>query len=284
MKTPRGGNGDEQPPSGGGPFDGVSGMPPEWGPVVIPDDPSALDAEAQVIRKEFRRDARRYRWRRRLRLSAPRNREAPSLAVPLAIMAIAVVATLISLFAVAWPGSYQGGPNGDGLSTRARPLTLPDLTLLDTDGVPVRIRDAAPAVVLLVDGCSCEAVIANLTLAVDPRLGVLVVTTPDPNASASAGPPGAGASTAPGAGAGTNPSAGPSVESTSTAPVGVRVRRLLDPAGALRASVPGLASPLPGPTAHGTLLLVSSDWAVVQVVPTTVPMSELKGDLDRLAG
>jgi hypothetical protein len=284
MKTPRGGNGDEQPPSGGGPFDGLSGMPPEWGPVVIPDDPSALDAEAQVIRKEFRRDARRYRWRRRLRLSAPRTREAPSLGVPLAIMAIAVVATLISLFAVAWPGSYQGGPNGDAVTTRARPLTLPDLTLLDTDGVPVRIRDAAPAVVLLVDGCRCEGVIANLTGTVDPRLGVLVVTTPDPNASASAGPPGAGPGGNPSAGSSPNAGSSPSARSTGTAPVGVRVRRLLDPAGALRASVPGLASPLPGPTAHGTLLLVSSDWAVVQVVPTTVPMSELKSDLDKLAG
>jgi hypothetical protein len=64
----------------------------------------------------------------------------------------------------------------------------------------------------------------------------------------------------------------------------VRLRRLLDPAGALRASVPGLPNPLPGPTAHGTLLLVTSDWAVVQVVPTTLPISELKNDLDRLAG
>jgi hypothetical protein len=294
MKTPRGGNGDEQPPGGGGPFDGLSGMPPEWGPVVIPDDASSLDDEAQVVRKEFRRDARRYRWRRRLRLSAPRNREAPSLGVPLAIMAIAVVATLISLFAVAWPGNYQGGPNGDGLTTRARPLTLPDLTLLDSDGVPVRIRDAAPAVVLLVDGCSCDGVIANLVLAVDPRVGVLVVTTPDPNASASAGPPGTGAGTgtSPSAGTGTAPSAaassGPSAGATgspsSTAPVGVRVRHLLDPAGALRASVPGLPIPLPGPAAHGTLLLVSSDWAVVRVVSTTMPMAELKADLARLAG
>jgi hypothetical protein len=286
MNTPRGGNGDEQPPGGGGPSDGLSGMPPEWGPVVVPDDASALDDEAAAVRKEFRRDARRYRWRRRLRLSTPRNREAPSLGVPLAIMAIAVVATLISLFAVAWPGNYRSGPNGDGLTTRARPLTLPDLTLLDPDGVPVRIRDAAPAVVLLVDGCRCEAVITNLTLAVDPRVGVLVVTTPDPNASASAAP-GAGSGAASGLPSGPALSGGPSARSpaspSATGQLGVRLRRLMDPAGALRASVPGLPTPLPGPTAHGTLLLVTSDWAVVRVVPTTVPLSELKEDLDRLA-
>jgi hypothetical protein len=272
MNTPRGGNGDEQPPGGGGPFDGLSGMPPEWGPVVVPDDASALVDEAAAIRKEFRRDARRYRWRRRLRLSTPRNREAPSLGVPLAIMAIAVVATLISLFAVAWPGNYEDGPGGDAVTTRARPLTLPDLTLLDSDGVPVRIRDAAPAVVLLVDGCSCERVIANLTVVVDPRVGVLVVTTPDPNASISAAPPSAPVGSA--------PAASPT---TTTSPFGIRLRRLLDPAGALRASVPGLPSPVPGPNTHGTLLLVTSDWAVVRVVPTTVPMSELKEDLDHLA-
>ena len=86
MGTPRGGNGDEQPPGGGGPFDGVSGLPPEWGPVIIPDDVSALSDESDAIRKQFRRDARRYRWRRRLRLTVPRNRESASLAVPLAII------------------------------------------------------------------------------------------------------------------------------------------------------------------------------------------------------
>jgi hypothetical protein len=250
-------------------------MPPEWGPVVIPDDASALDDEAAAIRKEFRRDARRYRWRRRLRLSTPRSREAPSLGVPLAIMAIAVVATLISLFAVAWPGNYEGGPEGDTVTTRARPLTLPDLTLLDADGVPVSIREAAPAVVLLVDGCSCERVITNLMLAVDPRVGVLVVTTPDPNVSMSAPAPGATAS-------GPAASAPASLVPTSS-PSGIRLRRLLDPAGALRAAVPGLPSPVPGPSTHGTLLLVTSDWAVVRVVPTTIPMSELKDDLDHLA-
>jgi hypothetical protein len=282
MGTPRGGNGDEQPPGGGGPFDGLSGMPPEWGPVVIPDDPSELAQEAAAVRKAFRRDARRYRWRRRLRLSAPRNREAPSLGVPLAIMAIAVVATLISLFAVAWPGGYNGSPNSDSVTTRARPLTLPDLTLRDTDGVPVRIRANVPAVVLLVDGCYCEPVIGNLALAVDPRVSVLVVSTPNPNASASAAP---GASTGPGAGSSAGPGAGgPAGSPSATAPAGVRVRRLLDPAGVLRASVPGLPGPETGTASHGVLLLVSSDWAVVRVIPSTVPINELKPDLASLAG
>ncbi|GAA1025905.1 hypothetical protein GCM10009557_01640 [Virgisporangium ochraceum] len=291
MGTPRGGNGDEQPPGGGGPFDGDSFVPPEWGPVVIPDDASALSDESAAIRKEFRREARRYRWRRRFRLTAPRRRESASLAVPLAIMAIAVVATLISLFAVAWPGGYpNGSPNADGVTTNARPLPLPDLKLRDSDGLAVPIRELAPAVIVLVDGCDCERVINNLAATVDPRVSVLVVTTPNPYASASAQP---GASAGPGIGAGPGvaggPSAGPSVSASPTQPgvsasPGVRVWRLLDPAGLLRASIPGLAPLGPIPPKNGTILLVTSDWAVVRVVPTTTPVNDLKGDLANLAG
>jgi hypothetical protein len=286
MGTPRGGNGDEQPPGGGGPFDGDSFVPPEWGPVVIPDDVSALSDESDAIRKEFRREARRYRWRRRLRLTAPGKRESASLAVPLAIMAIAVVATLISLFAVVWPGGYpDGSPNADGVTTNARPLPLPDLKLRDTDGLAVPIRELAPAVIVLVDGCDCQRVINNLVAAVDPRVSVLVVTTPNPYASASPGasvqPGTPGGSGAPNASA--NPSAGPASPSISASP-GVRVWRLLDPAGLLRASIPGLPPLGPLPPKHGTILLVTSDWAVVRVVPTTTPVNDLKGDLANLAG
>jgi hypothetical protein len=338
MGTQWGGNGDEQPPGGGGPSDGMPGLPPEWGPVVIPDDASALDDEAAVVRREMRRDIRRYRWRRRLRLSAPGNRDTPSLGVPLAIMAIAVVATLISLFAVAWPG-YDGSPSPDSVTTRARPLTLPDLTLKDSDGVPVRIRDTAPAVVILIDGCRCDRIIAELAAKVDSRVSVLAVTTPDPNASASpsgSGAPGApggsggpgssspggtggpggtgpGGTTAGGAGPATSPATGPwvgpvapatptygpnlastdpspsgssgpgrapSATPSRTGPPSVRVRTLIDPAGALRASVPG---PPTGP-GTGAILLVSLDWAVIRVVPTSDPISELEEDLERLAG
>lgn len=278
MGTPRGGNGDEQPPGGGGPFDGVSGLPPEWGPVVIPDDVSALSDESAAIRKQFRKDARRYRWRRRLRLTAPRNRESTSLAVPLAIMAIAVVATLISLFAVAWPGGYpSGSPNGGNVTTNARPLSLPDLKLRDADGVDVAIRELSPAVIVLVDGCDCERVISNLAGTVDPRVSILVVTTPNPFASSSANP---GVSQSPGTPGlpGTRESPEPSVSSSR----GVRVRRLLDPAGLLRESIPGLPKLGPIPPRAGTILLVSSDWAVVRVVSTSTPVNELKEDLANL--
>jgi hypothetical protein len=346
MGTKWGGNGDEQPPGGSGPSDGMSGLPPEWGPIVIPDDASALDDEAAAVRREMGRSLRRDRWRRRLRLGGPGNREAPSLGVPLAIMAIAVVATLISLFAVAWPGGYNGGPpNPDSVTTKARPLTLPDLTLYDTDGVAVRIRDTAPAVVVLVDGCDCQRVVNDLAATVDPRVSVLVVLTPDPYGSASPGASAAGGSASGGsarpgwpsgragtpsgapAGPGIGPwtgapgttvppsaraplpsgapigptmpataaphfgpatstdrpgaaSTAPSGRPSRSGPPGVRVRVLMDPGGVLRASVPGL----PSGAATGTILLVSPDWAVVQVVAGTTPVTELKPDLDRLAG
>lgn len=297
MGTPRGGNGDEQPPGGGGPFDGNSFVPPEWGPFVVPDDPSSLSEESAAIRKQFRREARRYRWRRRLRLTAPGRRESASLGVPLAIMAIAVVATMISLFAVAWPGGYpDGSPNADSITTNARPLPLPDLKLRDIEGVDVPIRELAPAVIVLVDGCDCTRVINNLAAAVDPRVSVLVVTTPNPYASASAQP---GVSGAPGNPGGTNPgpgvSAGPgqsggastgagAVQPSVSASRGVRVWRLLDPAGLLRASIPGLPPLGPLPPKNGTILLVSSDWAVARVVPTTTSVNDLKQDLANLAG
>ena len=279
MGTPRGGNGDEQPPGGGGPFDGVSGLPPEWGPVVIPDDVSALSDESAAIRKQFRRDARRYRWRRRLRLTGPGNRESASLAVPLAIMAIAVVATLISLFAVAWPGGYpDGSPNAGSVTTNARPLSLPDLRLRDTNGVDVAIRELSPAVIVLVDGCDCEKVITNLAGSVDPRVSVLVVATPNPNASASAEP----GLSAPGVPGGPSASADPSGSPRPSASAPRGVRRLLDPAGLLRESIPGLPKLGPQPPKQGTILLVSADWAVVRVVSTSTPVSQLKEDLANL--
>jgi hypothetical protein len=289
MGTLPGGNGE--PPAGGGPPDGMPGLPPEWGPIVIPDDASELDNEAAAIRREMKRDVRRYRWRRRLR-GTGRNRDTPSLGAPLAIMAIAMVATLISLFAVVWPGGYnRRTPSTDRLTTQSRPLTLPDLVLLDPDGFPVHIRDASPAVVVLVDGCRCDKVVADTAATVDQRISVLVVWTPDPYASASPSaasaapwPSGASISSPPFIGPGLRPSAAasPSVSGppVRTGPPGVRVRSLLDKAGELRAAVPGL----PNASRNGVILLVNAEWAVIRVVETTTPIADLKPDLDKLVG
>jgi hypothetical protein len=305
MGTLRGGNGDEQPPNGGGASDGVPELPPEWGRIVIPDDASALDAEAAEVRKELKREKTRYRWQRWIRVAAPGSkREVPSLGVPLAIMAIAVIATLISLFAVAWPGGYpQGTPDPDSVTAKDRPLTLPDLPLIDHEGNWVRLRDQVPAVVVLVDGCDCTRVVDTLIASIDPRINVLVVMTPDPRASASgsavpgyAGWPSAvpTSSSTPSGSLGpdfvtvppfpspsVDPSASPSRPPASrTGPPGVRTRFLLDPAGALRAAVPGI----PGASRKGWLILVSSDWGITVVAEANRPVADLKPDLERLLG
>ena len=143
---------------------------------------------------------------------------------------------------------------------------------------------AAPAVLILVDGCRCERFIRETAAIVDPRVTILVVTTPDPFASASATP--AAGTGAPSGPVLSSPLLGPDSSPGSslalnphTGPPGVRIRHLIDPGGVLRATVPGL----PSAGALGTVLLVSADWAVVRVVSTTTSPADLKPDLDRLA-
>src|SRR5260370_261981 len=52
-----GGNGDGWPPDGGGQPDGLPGLPPEWGTIVIPDDPAHLATEATKGRRAGGRGA-----------------------------------------------------------------------------------------------------------------------------------------------------------------------------------------------------------------------------------
>jgi hypothetical protein len=97
---------------------GLPDLPPEWGQVVIPDDPAELATEAESVRRELRREARRSRrsvknarWRRRLRLPErlddPEN---PSLLLPLLVLGIAVLITLLSLVLIAWPSLTRQPP------------------------------------------------------------------------------------------------------------------------------------------------------------------------------
>ena len=99
MSTLGGSNGDGWPPEGGGQSGGLPGLPPEWGTVIIPDDPSELADEAVQVRREMRRQARHSAWRRRLGLPARTDGEQgqPSLGLPLLIWFFVVAVFLVPL-------------------------------------------------------------------------------------------------------------------------------------------------------------------------------------------
>lgn len=176
MGTLRGDNGGERPHDGGG----VPGLPPEWGAIVIPDDPSELDHEAAALRREWRRTARHDRWRKRLHLPPqvknPGGDGAPTLGIPLLIMTVAIIATLTSLFALAWPSRTTQHTPSTGLpGASGNTAALPDMTLFDGANKPVRLRESLPALILLVDGCDCTTLISTASNAAPGPVTVLVV-------------------------------------------------------------------------------------------------------------
>jgi hypothetical protein len=174
MGTLRGDNGGDRPSEGGG----LPGLPPEWGTIVIPDDAAELQHEATLIHKEMRRHTRRNRWRRRFglptRVVRAGDDDTPTLGLPLLIMSIAIIATLTSLFAIAWP-SRAGQPASTHPTTPASTWVVPDLTLSDATGTTIKLRAALPAVVLMIDDCTCAQLITDTAKLVDPKVTVLAV-------------------------------------------------------------------------------------------------------------
>jgi hypothetical protein len=234
MGTLRGDNGGERPPEGGG----VPDLPPEWGLVVIPDNAAELDDEAAALRREWRRAARINRWRRWIGLtpigSGSRGSGTP-LTLPLLIMAIAIVATLTSLFALVWPNN--GVRRAPGSEPTATTATLADLTLLDDSARPVRLHDTFPAVILLVDGCNCPGLISATASAAPPTVSVLAVARTAPPLP---GRTAVGASSTPGEGAvAASASATPAAKTP-------HLRSLADPGGQLLATFRTAAGELPG--------------------------------------
>jgi hypothetical protein len=249
MSTLGGGNGDGWTPEGGGQSDGVPGLPPEWGTVVVPDDPAELAEEAAQVRRELRRTARRTTWRRRLGLRGAGEDGQPSLGLPLLIMSIAVIATLTSLFVVAWPGRSQNpviGPHGSRNAALTTPAsgTIPDLVLADSAGQPVRLTAVTPAAVLLVEGCANCADLVEATVAAAPEpVAVLVVGR-------------------------TAPTLAPSLD---------RVRRLQDPQNRLRDELE-----LGPPAALAAVVLVARGGEVVRKVPAVETVDTFRAELERL--
>jgi hypothetical protein len=174
--------GDVRPDNGGGvpPEEGGShpqhlpGFPPEWGPVIIPDDASELDDDALALRRELRRTGRRSRLRSVLGIPNTGGERPPSLGVPVVIMAVAVLTTLVSLFVVTWgrQPSQPSPPVASG-TRQVNGARLGDLVFADAAGTQVRLGQLFPAVLLLVDDCVCEPLI--LDVAAQAPAGVTVV-------------------------------------------------------------------------------------------------------------
>lgn len=168
--------GEGTPPSDNG---GVPDLPPEWGVVVIPDDPSELDRESLALRRQRRRSMRRARWRRRLGLPARTGSddENPPVGTPLLIMAIAIVAALTSLFAITLSTRTGSGSTTTTQRPAASPVTphMINLSLPDGQGNQVSLQKSLPAVILVLDGCSCGQLIQDTIKAAPAKVHVLAV-------------------------------------------------------------------------------------------------------------
>ncbi|MEV8514455.1 hypothetical protein [Dactylosporangium sp. NPDC051484] len=170
--------------------------------------------------------------------------------IPLLIMSIAVIATLVSLFAVAWPGrAPKTTPRVGSRSAPAVAASLTGISLQDPDGTPVALKDLTPAVILLVEGCTCEKLISSTTDAVAGSVStakVLVVALHAP-----------------------------------TLPSGLNdkatVRALADPDNSVRTAVPALTN-----DHTSSVVLVAADGRVIRATRSVTSPDEFRAELSQL--
>lgn len=246
MGTHHGGNGGgDVPPEGDRPPDpDLPELPPEWG--EVPDDPSELAAEAAAIRAELAQERISDRPGPTVPDEGRDGDAQPSVAAPLLIMAVAVVITLVSLFAMAWSstGSLTGdreGPEPAGASG------LPPLSLSDHAGRQVALQAQTPMALLLVEECDCQHLIAATAAAAPASVRVVTVGHSPPPA------PG------------------------GLAPDDPQPLRLADPSGELRAQLD-----LGTPTDTATVLLVDGEGQIRHTVPAATSVAQFQGDLTDL--
>ncbi|HEY0002088.1 MAG TPA: hypothetical protein VGB74_16675 [Actinoplanes sp.] len=247
-------------PDGGSPDD-LPELPAEWGVIVIPDDLTELDDEVRAIRSELRLAETPSRWQRLLRRPGThrlRRAVSASLRAPVLIITLAVLVTVASLFAAAWPGPPRqpAAQRTSGTTTGERSTTLPALDLVGTDGRHVSLRGQLPAVILLIDGCACPDLVAATISEVRPDIAVVTIAGPGAATSAPGTPP------------------------TGAAPQaqGKAVRTLHDPAGNTRnqLNLPAAESDT------ATALLVSRDGEIIRTVPRIASIDDISADLARL--
>lgn len=247
------------PPDGGSPGE-LPDLPEEWGVIVIPDDLSELSDEVDAVRAELHLAPPATGWQRFLRRPAMRRvRKAGALMLraPVLIISMAVLVTVASLFASAWPGpARQPSTQRTSGSTPAPANTLPALDLIADDGRIVPVNGQMPVVILLTDGCDCDALIADTIAAVKPDIAVLAVSKSAPSVAASRGS--------------VTTAQGPRSD-------GKNVLFLRDPTGGLRERV-GLTT-LDGTAAA---ILVTSTGDILRTIPHVVSVKTLQPDLERL--
>jgi hypothetical protein len=174
--------------SDSGSSDDLPDLPEEWGVIVIPDDLSELSDEVASVRAELKLAEHPTRWRRLLSRPGVRRLRRVGIAAlraPVLIISMAVLVTVASLVASAWPGPprqpavQRSSDNEDSLDT------LPALDLLDDHNHSASLRGRLPAVVLITDGCPCDSLIAATIAAAKNRSQVaVVVVEAAPSASA----------------------------------------------------------------------------------------------------
>ena len=174
------GNNNGEWPSDGGTPDDLPEVPEEWGVIVIPDDLSGLDDEVRAVQAELRLTRPQTRWQRfkaRPAIRRLRRLSAAGVRAPVLIISMAVLVTVASLFASAWPGPARSPATQRTANTTDEPAgALPALELLDPDGRTAALRERLPAVILLTEGCDCVQLVAATTAAVRPDLPVVPVT------------------------------------------------------------------------------------------------------------
>jgi hypothetical protein len=166
------------PPADGGDNGPFSDLPAEWAALVIPDDASALDAEAAQVRAELARERRRRRWGRWVSGGLWHRY---GLSPPLVGLVLLVAASFASLLVVVLPSGSPLARSAPLARSSAPPGRagglLPDVVLTDPRGESLPVRDVRPGVVLLTgDHCDCESLIAEYTHATaEARVRLLVV-------------------------------------------------------------------------------------------------------------
>jgi hypothetical protein len=245
MGTQHGGNGDNVPPDGDRPQGSSPDpeLPALPSDIQIPDDLSELAEEAERVRQELARERREARSRRRS--ASPAGGGEPSIGVPLIIMSVAVIITLVSLFAMTWSGSNTITPDPAGTEA---PAQLPELTLNGADGEPVSLADRVPMALMLIEECDCGPLLAATVAAAPPGVTVAAVDQQAPSRPAG-------------------------LADDDPAPLLVA-----DPTGRVRAQLD-----LGPPTDAATVVLVNQDGQITRAHEAVTSLAQFQSDLTNLS-